>query len=765
MKTAKTYIKVGGIAVAVVVVAFLLGRLTAGNKAQHDHGEHEAAATPAKAQVWTCSMHPQFKLPDPGKCPICFMDLIPLESEDEGGGMRELSVSDVSAELMEIETAAAERQFVKAEVRMVGKVDYDETRVSYITAWVPGRLDRLFVDYTGVPVRKGDHMVYLYSPELLSAQEELLQALQAAKELQGSEVSLVRETTEATITAVREKLRLWGVTEEQVAEIEKRGKASDHMTIYAPSGGIVIHKNAQEGMYVKTGTKIYTIADLSQVWVTLDAYESDLAWLKYGQRVEFTSESYPGETFVGAISFIHPVLNTATRTVKVRVNVPNEDGRLKPGMFVRAATEASVATGGRVMDAALAGKWISPMHPEVIKNEPGPCDVCGMPLVRAESLGYVGQVPSEDDKPLVIPATAPLLTGKRAIVYVQVEDQEKPTFEGREIVLGPRAGDYYVVKYGLAEGERVVTRGAFKLDAELQIQAKPSMMTPDGGGGGDEHAHHGMSGPGAETEESSPSVELPALVRSQIHDVLAAAHALSEVEQDTELREAFATLGTAVASVNTDTLSGDAANIWKEYAMLLGNDAVEGRAAPTAQKLAALARTTAQHAMGMQSKLGLSHDMRPTSRPERDPAFAKQLAAVVDGYLVLQTALAGDDAAKAKDGATTTLAALGKVQMALVTGDDHTVWMKQAAELKTVLEGFGSTADIEAARAQFALLSESVTALLAHFGVGEGRLYKAWCPMAFDNRGASWIQGSEEIANPYFGDMMLRCGEIKEVLK
>ncbi len=163
----------------------------------------------------------------------------------------------------------------------------------------------------------------------------------------------------------------------------------------------------------------------------LDAYESDLPWLRFGQRVEFTTESYPGEIFVGQVAFIDPVLNRDTRTVKVRVNVVNDDGRLKPEMFVRATVKSQVASGGRVLDPSLAGKWISPMHPEIVKDEPGVCDICGMPLVRAETLGYVTAEPNEGAKPLVIPASAALLTGKRAIVYVQVPDAEKPTYEGR----------------------------------------------------------------------------------------------------------------------------------------------------------------------------------------------------------------------------------------------------------------------------------------------------------------------------------------------
>jgi len=321
-----------------------------------------------------------------------------------------------------------------------------KAKLAYITAWVPGRLDRLYVDYTGVPVRKGDHLVYLYSPELLSAQEELIQAKEAAESLRRGGSGIVRETTEAMLHAARGKLRLLGLTDEQVETVERTGEVSDHLTIYSPASGIVIHKNAKEGMYVDTGTRIYTVADLSVVWVWLEAYESDLMWLRYGQKVRFTALSFPGRVFTGTISFIDPVLDPATRTVRVRVNVPNADGALKPGMFVKAVVRSQVAAGGKVMDADLAGKWISPMHPEIVKDRPGKCDVCGMPLVPAESLGYVSVDPRKADKPLVIPATAPLITGTRAVVYVEVPDAPQPTYQGREITLGPRAGDYYLVQ-------------------------------------------------------------------------------------------------------------------------------------------------------------------------------------------------------------------------------------------------------------------------------------------------------------------------------
>jgi len=457
-----------------------------------------AQGGPAEKDVlfWTCSMHPQIRQPGPGKCPICHMDLVPVrKAAGSVAGTRTLTTTPEAAALMGVQTSPVERRFVTAEVRLVGKVTYDETRVRYLTAWVAGRLDRLYVDYTGVEVRKGDHMVSLYSPELVSAQEELLQALKAEVELSASDIPTIRESATATAAAARKKLQLLGLKEEQVQEIVKRGSPTTQVTIYAPLGGTVIEKNGAEGMYVEVGTRIYTIADLSKVWVKLDAYESDLVWLRYGQKVTFTTEASPGETFQGWIAFIDPIVDDKTRTVKVRVNVPNAERKLKPEMFVRGLVRASVAASGRVMDPDLAGKWICPMHPEIVKDKAGQCDICGMDLVTSEALGYLPAVPKEEERPLVIPVSAALVTGVRAVVYVEDPKASEPTFEGREIVLGPRAGDYYVVRLGLEEGELVVTRGSFKIDSALQIQAKPSMMNPEGGGAAGGGHHHGGQAP------------------------------------------------------------------------------------------------------------------------------------------------------------------------------------------------------------------------------------------------------------------------------
>jgi len=276
---------------------------------------------------------------------------------------------------------------------------------------------------------------------------------------------------------------------------------------------VVTRKHAVRGDYVKTGDPIYELADLSHLWVKMDAYESDLPWLRYGQEVHFTTASMPGRTFTGRIAFIDPVLDPQTRTARVRVNVANPDGALKPGVFVRAVVEAEVAAAGRVMVADLADKWICPMHPEEIEDGPGSCDICGMDLVKPSSLGY--EVAARDARPpLVIPASAPLITGTRAVVYVRDPAVERPTFHGREVVLGPRAGDVYLVAEGLAEGERVVVNGAFKIDSSMQIQAKPSMMLPEGGGA--EDARHGTG----EVPQAALS-EVPAAFRQQLAEVYA----------------------------------------------------------------------------------------------------------------------------------------------------------------------------------------------------------------------------------------------------
>lgn len=844
-----------------IVVALLLFRNGGEGSAAPDVKVTPTANQAEGPRMWTCSMHPQIRQPNPGKCPICGMDLIPVTKTS--GGLRTLAITPAARALMQIETAPAERRYVENTIRMVGKVDYDETKLGYITAWVPGRLDRLYVDYTGVEVKKGDHMVYIYSEELYSAQEELIQALKYRRERPSSTRTAIQPIN--LVESAREKLRLLGLNEDQIKEIEQKKKPSDHLTIYSPVSGVVIEKLKQEGERVALGDRIYTIADLSQVWVHLDAYESDLPWIRYGQEAVITTEAYPGEEFHGRIAFIQPVLNDKTRTVKVRVNVPNELGKLKPEMFVHAVVRPKVASGGRVMDPSLAGKWISPMHPEIVKDEPGTCDICGMPLVRAESLGYVTSATDQQKPPLVIPHGAALVTGTRAIVYVELppmhsaaepafqtlsvvvqegklekihkafetyanlldrpydqpgtdyakqlwndaadqlaknalegqraktldeaeqafarieETMErvreefaqpgKPTFEGREIVLGPRAGDYYIVRHGLQEGELVVTQGNFKIDAEIQIQAKPSMMTPEGGAGGGGH-HHGGSATkqsGAD-EHAGHRMTLPSEFKAGIRDLEAAYKQLTEAARKEDLgttTAAFANFADVLETVDGSLLTGHARMQWKEFSMLLSNDAFEGSHAEELAETDRVYLVLKSHMRRMRGQLGVSTDeQRQIERIVVAPEFQRDLAAVWERYLAIQQALAGDGFQDARD-------LLGALESAVATVDDkpldthaRQVWHRERTNLGKLIDSLRDAKDIKAMRAEFKPLSEEIGVLAKAFGFGEaGPIYELHCPMAFQGKGAVWYQSDRETKNPYFGSTMLKCADRVDELR
>ncbi|WP_201750188.1 efflux RND transporter periplasmic adaptor subunit [Tautonia marina] len=751
----------GGLVTSVVVLAALgigigLGRSLLAPEGGGDGGGEAGAASPgaSAATVWTCSMHPQIRQPNPGDCPLCGMDLIPATDDggEEAEGLREVSISREARELLDLKVEPVERRYVTATVRMVGKVDYDETRLGYITAWVPGRLDRLFVDYTGVEVQEGDHLVSIYSPELYSAQAELIRARQAAQERRSSSGVL---GAERLLESAREKLRLWGLTEAQIQEIEAQQEPSDHLTIYAPMSGIVIQKNLQEGAYVETGTRIYTISDLSRLWVKLDAYESDLPWLRYGQEVEFTSEAYPGEVFTGTIAFIDPVLNAATRTVKVRVNVPNPSGKLKPDMFVRAVVRAQVATAGRVMDAALVGKWICRMHPGVVKDIAGDCDVCGMPLVRTETLGYVSAAAAADEsaEPLVVPASAVLKTGTRAVVYVERPNADRPTYEGREIVLGPRAGDSYIVRAGLEEGERVVTQGNFKLDSALQIAAKPSMMNPEGA-----MADAGSDGGGDQ-------LALPPSVAGQLGRVLSAAgEAASAMDSgDREaMRAALQSLEQAIAGVDAEKLDGHAAMLWKELAMQLRNDAVEGRWAASDRRIRDAVGQLMTDIGRLRDRFGVTDD--PGTLLANGPfdvsnTFREQLTGLWNAYQNAQQALAGDDPDRARSAVDQAEEALSSIDMTLLEGEAHDAWMTTRGELLAAIEPLQQANDLEALRGGFKSWSETMLTVVSSFGLptSVGPISQHFCSMAFDNKGAAWLQADGAVRNPYFGATMLTC--------
>lgn len=602
--------------ILVAIVAFVLGAVLfgggkGGDRSTDRHADHEATAD--ADSIYTCSMHPNIRQKGPGDCPICGMDLIPVSTEETSDvGPRELKLSETARKLARVETVAVERKPAFREVRMVGEVAVDETREGTISAWIAGRIDRMMVDYNGAFVRKGQPIVSVYSPDLYAAQEELLQALRAVEERP-------TETTRRRLDAVRKKLKLLGLSPDQIRNVESGGEPATHILVKSPMSGIVLHRHVVTGDYVKEGQAIYRIADLSRVWVELNAYESDLPWIREGQPVRFQVKAHPGKTFTGSVTFVDPLLDPKTRTVRVRAEADNRNGLLKPDMYVHGIVKARLNAAG-----------------DVIPTE------------------------ADAENPLVIPATAPLITGRRAVVYVSDEEDDS-LFEGREVVLGPRVSNGsagYVVRGGLSAGESVVVKGNFKIDSELQIQARGSMMYPEGGAPA---AHdHGAMGPDAEA--GGPSMDMP-----------------------------------------------DTRPIIPEGAL--------------------------------------------------EDAFENSLRA----YFDLQVALSEDDLERSRQAASRLGDVLRDVPMSDMSDDLHTVWMKTAPWLKESSSAVKDASDLGDARRAFEALSIAMLRLVHHVEYqGDLPLYQYNCPMAFDDKGADWLQNKEGTANPYFGSAMYKCGVLEE---
>lgn len=458
----------------------------------------------AQAGEWTCSMHPQIRLPGPGRCPICGMELIPVSQ-----------LSSEQAELdkragVETESIAARELF--KEIRVTGKLDYNERQVAFISARIAGRVDRVYADFTGIRVKKNDHLVDIYSPDLFIAQGELIRAVDANGSGQNKPGSVSANYAESNLESARTKLRLLGLLPEQIGEIERSKTPTTHLTVFAPIGGTVIEKNVRAGQYVKEGDMLYRIADLDPIWLYLDVYEYDLSWVRFGQRVDVFVEAYPGESFEGTVTFIDPFLDDKTRTVKARVNLKNPGGRLKPAMYGSAVIRVRLDSDGRPEPTGLEGKYVCPMHPEIVQAQPGRCPICGMPLEKVPDIrkstphdphaGHGGPSANDRGKVLAIPSSAVLDTGIRQIAYRQTE---AGGYELVELKLGPaaqgkddrgRPAKYYPILAGLKAGDRVVTQGGFLIDSQRQIEGQPSLLFPAGQGGASLHSGHAMPAAG-----------------------------------------------------------------------------------------------------------------------------------------------------------------------------------------------------------------------------------------------------------------------------
>jgi Cu(I)/Ag(I) efflux system membrane fusion protein len=392
-----------------IALGYFLFRPAAGEKANP-----ATPSGPATSQEYTCAMHPQIRQSGPGICPLCEMDLTPVEN-DGGSNDRVLTMTPEAVQLSNIQTMeVGAGPISERPLRMSGKIQADERRAAIQAAHVPGRIEALFVTFTGEKVQRGQALARIYSPALVSAQRELLEAVR----LQGGQTDLAE--------AARNKIRSWKLPESFIREVETSGKIQRETVLRADRSGFVVSKKVSVGDYIEEGMPVLELMDLQKVWAILEAYESDLPAIKIGATVEISTPSAPAQLFPARVTFIDPLLDPDSRTVAIRAELDNTAGIFKPEMLIEAHLRTSTA--------------------------------------------------KKDKTALLVPKTAILWTGKRSVVYVKVPDAPVPSFEFREVELGGASDEGYVVRSGLEPGERVVVQGAFVIDAAAQLNNQTSMM-------------------------------------------------------------------------------------------------------------------------------------------------------------------------------------------------------------------------------------------------------------------------------------------------
>ncbi len=397
----------------------------------------------------------------------------PAVNHDEHAGHDPgvLTITPHDVAMAEVATSTVERRALVRRLRAVGTVSYNETGLTTVPSRVQGYVEKLFVSSIGLPVKAGDHLAEIYSPDLIMAQQELLSG---------------RDPTAGHLiaNAARLKLRRYGISDEVIEQIASSGKAQERLVITAPRAGTVVEKMVDAYAPVIMGMPLYKIADLSSIWIHLAIHEQDLALVRPGQKVTVTSDTYPGERFNGRVTLVEPSLDPETRTARARVVLADAQQRLRPGMYVLGEIVVPLAADGSPGATGIEGRWTCAMHPDVLTDAAGACPVCAMALEQIPAAAPV----TDTRLPLVIPAQAVLSLGTRDLVYTVVgPGRYRPV----AIQLGARADDGWLVRGGLDEGQQIVTRGAFLLDSEAQIRGLPSLLAPTGGGAATGHEQHG----------------------------------------------------------------------------------------------------------------------------------------------------------------------------------------------------------------------------------------------------------------------------------
>ncbi len=420
-----------------VLAGLLLGWILFAGPADHDHednghdhdhemaeGEHDHSAENGE-EVWTCSMHPSVREDGPGACPICGMDLIPASAEEHEDDYS-MVMTESAVKLADIQTTSVVRGNPEREIRMPGRIKVDERRLVNITTQFPGRVIKTKVDFTGAPIRKGEPMASVYSPELIVAQRELLEAARK------------KESNPRLYESARQKFRFWEFTDNQIDNIISHGEVQRELEILSPADGFVMSRNIADEEHFAEGSVIFEVANLDHLWVVLEAYEEDLDWISTGDEIRFSTRGNPGNSHTATVSYIDPVIDSRKRTAGVRADIENNDMRLKPEMLVSGTVKSVM----------------------------------------------------EEEK-LMVPASSVLWTGPRSLVYVKDTGADTPRFEAREVDLGLRSGDHFVIEDGVEEGEQVVFHGAFRVDSEFQLADRFSMMNREPGTGAVPAHDHG----------------------------------------------------------------------------------------------------------------------------------------------------------------------------------------------------------------------------------------------------------------------------------